>query len=154
MAPGAPGFGIWFPIINHLRQGHTSSWDWPPELCPGPGRDPAPRSAGRSWLPRLVRRVHSFSNIEHFLNAGATSGRVRQGPGWLCLHCRSGPWPQFINVRITLPGQVAFKSKISHQNMGNSLAVQWLGLGAFTARVIGSIPGGGTKIPQAAWPKN
>ena len=32
---------------------------------------------------------------------------------------------------------------------GNSLAVQWLGLGAFTAMGLGSIPGQGTKIPQA-----
>ena len=32
---------------------------------------------------------------------------------------------------------------------GNSLAVQWLGLGAFTAVGPGSIPGRGTKIPQA-----
>ena len=37
---------------------------------------------------------------------------------------------------------------------GNSLAVQWLGLCAFTAEVPGSITGLGTKIPQAmAWPK-
>ena len=34
---------------------------------------------------------------------------------------------------------------------GNSLAVQWLGLRAFTAEGPGSIPGRGTKIPQAAW---
>ena len=27
--------------------------------------------------------------------------------------------------------------------------VQWLGLGAFTAESLGSIPGRGTKIPQA-----
>ena len=33
---------------------------------------------------------------------------------------------------------------------GNSLAVQWLGLGAFTAMSPGSIPGQGTKIPQAS----
>ena len=32
---------------------------------------------------------------------------------------------------------------------GNSLAIQWLGLGAFTADGPGSIPGQGTKIPQA-----
>ena len=32
---------------------------------------------------------------------------------------------------------------------GSSLAVQWLGLSAFTAEVPGSIPGQGTKIPQA-----
>ena len=31
----------------------------------------------------------------------------------------------------------------------NSLAVQWLGLHALTAKGPGSIPGGGTKIPQA-----
>ena len=33
--------------------------------------------------------------------------------------------------------------------LGNSLAVQWLGLRAFTAEGPGSIPGRGTKIPQA-----
>ena len=33
---------------------------------------------------------------------------------------------------------------------GNSLAVQWLGLGAFTAGAQGSIPGWGTKIPHDA----
>ena len=34
---------------------------------------------------------------------------------------------------------------------GNSLAVQWLGLGTFTAEGPGSIPGWGTKILQAKW---
>ena len=34
---------------------------------------------------------------------------------------------------------------------GNSLAVQGLGLSAFTAVDWGSIPGQGTKIPQSAW---
>ena len=33
--------------------------------------------------------------------------------------------------------------------IGNSLVVQWLGLHAFTAEDLGSIPGWGTKIPQA-----
>ena len=37
--------------------------------------------------------------------------------------------------------------------MGNSLAVQWLGLRASTAGGRGSIPGRGTKIPHAAWQK-
>ena len=32
---------------------------------------------------------------------------------------------------------------------GNSLALQWLGLSTFTAKGPGSIPGPGTKIPQA-----
>ena len=35
------------------------------------------------------------------------------------------------------------------QHRGNSLAVQWLGLCVFTAEGWGSIPGRGTKIPQA-----
>ena len=34
---------------------------------------------------------------------------------------------------------------------GNSLVVQWLGLCAFSAEGQGSIPGQGTKIPQAIW---
>ena len=39
--------------------------------------------------------------------------------------------------------------------MGSSLAVQWLGLGAFTARAQVRIPGQGTETPTscAAWPK-
>ena len=36
---------------------------------------------------------------------------------------------------------------------GNSLVVQWLGLCAFTAGGQGSIPGWGTEILQAEWPK-
>ena len=44
--------------------------------------------------------------------------------------------------------------KVGHiqQNVyhGNSLAIQWLGLRAFTAEGPGPIPGWGTKIPQAA----
>ena len=35
----------------------------------------------------------------------------------------------------------------------HSLVVQWLGLGAFTAEGLCLIPGWGTKIPQAEWPK-
>ena len=36
-------------------------------------------------------------------------------------------------------------------NLGNSLAVQWLVSCTFTAEGTGSIPGWGTKIPQAKW---
>ena len=35
--------------------------------------------------------------------------------------------------------------------LGNSLAVQWLGVSALTAGGLCSIPGWGTKIPQAVW---
>ena len=38
--------------------------------------------------------------------------------------------------------------------LGTSLAVQWLGLLTSTAGGAGSIPGQGTKILHAAWPKN
>ena len=31
------------------------------------------------------------------------------------------------------------------------LVIQWLGLGVFTVLALGSIPGRGTKITQAAW---
>ena len=34
-------------------------------------------------------------------------------------------------------------------HLGNSLAVQWLGLCTFTAEGLGSIPGPGTRILQA-----
>ena len=34
--------------------------------------------------------------------------------------------------------------------LGNSLVVQWLGLHAFTSKDLGSIPGQGIKILQAA----
>ena len=33
--------------------------------------------------------------------------------------------------------------------LGDSLAVQWVGLRTFTAKCVGSVPGWGTKIPQA-----
>ena len=36
-------------------------------------------------------------------------------------------------------------------SVGNSLAIQWLGLHALTAKGPGSIPGWGTKIPQVMW---
>ena len=42
---------------------------------------------------------------------------------------------------------------IKNYSFGNSLALQWLGLRAFTREGSGLIPGRGTKIPQAA-PKN
>ena len=41
--------------------------------------------------------------------------------------------------------------KISQGGVGNSPAVQWLGLRAFIVEDPGSIPGQGTKIPQATW---
>ena len=42
------------------------------------------------------------------------------------------------------------RSKFKTKALGNSLAVQWLGLHASTAGDTGFIPGWGTKIPHAA----
>ena len=40
---------------------------------------------------------------------------------------------------------------IKNTNVGELLAVQWLGLCAFTTKRAGSIPGQGTEILQAEW---
>ena len=42
------------------------------------------------------------------------------------------------------------EKKIKKMYIGNSLAVQWLGLGTFTAEGLGSVPGRGTKILHVA----
>ena len=50
----------------------------------------------------------------------------------------------------TVMGDMAFAS-FKRAWHWNSLLVQWLGLGAFTAKDPGSIPSWRTKIPQAGW---
>ena len=75
----------------------------------------------------------------------------------LCFHCRghtgsiSGQGTKI--PRAMQRGQK--KKEISFPffkvKPGNSLVIQWLGLSALTARGLGSVPGQGTKIPQAAW---
>ena len=52
----------------------------------------------------------------------------------------------FINRRTDKEGVVYIHTYI---HIRNTLAVQWLGLHAFTAEGAGSIPGQRTKIPQA-----
>ena len=42
-------------------------------------------------------------------------------------------------------------SVINYSALKSSLVVQWLGLGAFTAVALGSIPDRATEIPQATW---
>ena len=60
-----------------------------------------------------------------------------------------------INIRPAFTqSYINILSKVS---VLTSLAVQWLGLHAFTKSGTGSIPGQGTEIPQSAWcpaPKN
>ena len=53
--------------------------------------------------------------------------------------------------KINIQKSVAFlylnNELLKREIKGNSLVVQWLGLHAFTAEGLGSIPGQGTKIP-------
>ena len=51
-----------------------------------------------------------------------------------------------INLSVAIISQGIGVSK----HLGNSLATQWLGLHALTAKSLGSIPGWETKVPQAA----
>ena len=46
---------------------------------------------------------------------------------------------------------ISSSAKKKKKSIGNSLAVQWLGLWALTTKGLGSIPGQGIKIPQAKW---
>ena len=55
----------------------------------------------------------------------------------------------FLPIHTSLGG-VGYDLNNIRVSVGNSLAVQWLGLCTFTAEGTGSIPGRGTKIPQAA----
>ena len=54
-------------------------------------------------------------------------------------------------IKITGNKKLDSSLSVTHYKKGNSLTIQWLGLGAFTARGLGSIPGQRTKIPRATW---
>ena len=57
---------------------------------------------------------------------------------------------QFVkNVLSVKQNKTSYTFIFKKWGAGNSLAVQWLGLSAFTAMGLGSISGRGTKIPQA-----
>ena len=63
----------------------------------------------------------------------------------------------FVEICLTFPSNTSIKFKkffmiflFSRVYSGNSLAVQWLGLCAFTAEGPGSVPGQETRILQAA----
>ena len=66
--------------------------------------------------------------------------------GWM----RAGKKEQKNHLKILLQ-KVLLPPDTKMLHIGNSLAVQGLGLGAFTAGGQGSNPGRGTKIPKAAW---
>ena len=52
-------------------------------------------------------------------------------------------------ITVLLSNRV-YLLKIVQVGLKTVLVVQWFGLHVFTAEGLGSIPGGGTKIPQAA----
>ena len=60
-------------------------------------------------------------------------------------------WASGRNLYIGVITDGSFSRQHLNIFPGKSPAVWWLGLSAFTARP-GSIPGRGTKIPQATWP--
>ena len=47
--------------------------------------------------------------------------------------------------------QLSMTTMKTKRYLGNSLVIQWLGLHASIAEGTGSIPGQGTKSPQATW---
>ena len=65
----------------------------------------------------------------------------------LCIYCIMQVHTIYSFFSIIFGCNILFK-KIG---VGNSLVVQWLGLSAFTGEGPSSIPGWGTKIPQATW---
>ena len=66
------------------------------------------------------------------------SGHIQEGRSNKILRMRGA---RFLTVR---------EGNYKYVKRGNSLAVQWLGLRAFTADGPGLIPGWGTRIPQEA----
>ena len=105
----------------------------PPDSCPSHTQNtPTPSTAPKP--------SHSCSNTD-IQSLIETSSK----PGGVTLK------GQFV-LKKTAPGLGLGKLCVSKmQCWGASLAVQWLGLGSLTAEGAGSIPGRGTKIPQATW---
>ena len=56
-----------------------------------------------------------------------------------------------ISLDFSEDSKVSPRKKEKKAPTGNFLAVQWLQFGVFTAEGPGSIPGSGTKIPEATW---
>ena len=69
---------------------------------------------------------------------------AKKEPG-SCLHAIT---PSAVGLYILY----CLKFKLEGLGVGNSLVAQWLGLRTSTAEGLGSIPGLGTKIPQATCP--
>ena len=70
----------------------------------------------------------------------------------VCLEAGQRLLPVRTEVQMP-PSPRPWKGTIESVQDGTSLAVQGLGLRTFTAEGPGSIPGWGTEMPQASWPK-
>ena len=82
---------------------------------------------------------------KHICVCSSHPGHCHSSLTTLCKVPLSGPWPDWaLILRLS-----SHHFKIVSAR--NSLAVQWLGLWALTARGPGLIPGQGTKIPHATW---
>ena len=95
-----------------------------------------------SWTPTWVNRP----SFRHQLLTHSTPPSPLQvpSPHPLPPEC---PHPALLLTPLTEPLGIP----IIFLKWGNSLAVQWLALCALIAEGPGSIPGQGTKIPQASW---
>ena len=77
-----------------------------------------------------------------------------RGAWWAAVHGVTKSQTQLSDQKIfhleeSPKGKQYLNSKMLH--VGNSLAVQWSGLRAFTVVALGSMPSWGIKILQASW---
>ena len=106
------------------------------------------------WTLRLAGSSGSHQELNLRSVKMLELSRVRQeedsGSWWLS-DCGSFGDSKLENVYTWGKGSGWCFLCLKHNCLGSSLAVQCLGLGAFTAMARGLIPGWGTKILQAAW---
>lgn len=99
-------------------------------------------SVTTSHSPTPVAPVHPYHASHHGLPLCPSKPGISTVSN--ASHPSTGyPLPNSYGTVLVLPVYANF----SHDNLGNSLAVQWLELGAFTAKDLGSTSGQGIKIP-------
>ena len=99
-------------------------------------------------LPLWLERGHCS-----FISVFPSPAGVTAGNYWF-LKSLSPARPELCLFHLRVPSdQHPVPQSAVTRSVGNSLAVQWLGLGALTAEGPGSIPSRGTKIPRATRPK-
>ena len=104
-------------------------------------------SAPRNILKKLKTRSQTGIFTPMFIKVGFLGGASGKEPTCQCRrHKRCGLIKELFPI-VKRWNQT--KCPSTEDWIGNSLAVQWSGLSAFTARALGSILGWGTKILQA-----